>query len=95
MDKQWEDERWKTSLEEQEWKEHEVVSLEESRKTLRGEDSERGNKNKRRKLMGGEVAWGETISETKAEKQTFLSTIYVEPQFKGAKQSTLQVMTCL
>ena len=93
VDKQWEDERWKTSWEEQEWKEQEVVSLEESRKTMRGEDSERGNKSKRRKLMGGAVEWGETMSETEAEKQAFLSTRYVEPQFKGAKQSTLQFMT--
>ena len=50
-----------------------------------------GNRLKRRKIEGGEVAWGEAMSQSEAEKQAFLNTKVVEPTVKGAKQKTLGI----
>ena len=91
VDKKWEEERWKKSWEENQSIEQDHVSLEESRKTGRG-DIMQGGRAKRRKLLGGEeIAWGEAVTEAESEKQIFLNKKNVEPLIKRAKQSILPV----
>ena len=95
VDGQWEEERWRKSWEEQDVEEQENICLEESRKTRRRENNQGGNRLKRRKIEGGEVAWGEAMSQSEAEKQAFLNTKVVEPSITGAKQKSLAVLTGL
>ena len=64
-------ERWKQSWEENQTTEQDQVSLEESRKTGRGEIMQGGRAKRKKLLEGEEIEWGEAVTEVESDKQIF------------------------
>ena len=97
LDYEWEEERWRKSIEmvqREENEKEEVLCIEESAKVRRIEKEQPAKFNKRRKLdMDGKV-WGEYVGEEQSQVDRFLKGSVENVPAKG-RQGKLNVMTGL